>query len=168
MTILYLVRHGETYDNASQVMQGQTQGELNDVGISQAETLRDSMAAEHFDAVVASDLHRAVQTAAIVAEPHGLEVATTPLLRERDWGQFTGRFIPDLKGLPFPDDVEPLDALLHRAGRFLQFLRDTYPDRRVLAVGHGIINKAIQAVLYGKQMHEVERMKNAEVRILSI
>jgi probable phosphoglycerate mutase len=38
----------------------------------------------------------------------------------------------------------------------------------VLAVGHGIVNKAIQAVHYGKQMREVERMTNCEVRILEL
>jgi len=37
-----------------------------------------------------------------------------------------------------------------------------------LAVGHGIVNKAVQAVYYGKQMHEVQRMTNAEVRILEL
>ena len=43
MTTLYLVRHGETVDNARQIMQGQTQGELNATGISQAEALRDKL-----------------------------------------------------------------------------------------------------------------------------
>ena len=130
--------------------------------------MRDHLADTHFDAVVASDLHRSVQTATIIAEPHHLTVVTTPLLRERDWGDFTGRYIPDLKGEPFPDNVEPLDALLSRAGRFIEFIRSTYPEQTVIAVGHGIINKAIQAVLFGKQMQQVERMKNAEVRVLSI
>ncbi len=37
MTTLFLVRHGETFDNASQLMQGQTQGKLNKKGIAQAE-----------------------------------------------------------------------------------------------------------------------------------
>jgi probable phosphoglycerate mutase len=55
-----------------------------------------------------------------------------------------------------------------RAGRFLDFIRVNYPDSQVLAVGHGIINKAIQAVYWGKEMHEIEKMKNAEVRILDI
>jgi probable phosphoglycerate mutase len=36
----------------------------------------------------------------------------------------------------------------------------------VLAVGHGIVNKAIQAVFYGKQMPEIQRMTNCEVRRL--
>ena len=43
-TIMYLVRHGETVDNASQLMQGQTQGRLNEVGDSQAKLLRDELA----------------------------------------------------------------------------------------------------------------------------
>jgi len=38
----------------------------------------------------------------------------------------------------------------------------------VLAVGHGIINKAIQAVYYGKQMPQVEKMLNCEVRTLAL
>lgn len=42
MTTLYLVRHGETIDNANQIMQGQTQGELNDIGVAQAQALRKS------------------------------------------------------------------------------------------------------------------------------
>jgi probable phosphoglycerate mutase len=36
----------------------------------------------------------------------------------------------------------------------------------VVAVGHGIINKAIQAVLYNKSMSEILKMSNAEVREL--
>lgn len=36
MTKLYLVRHGETVDNAAQIMQGQTPGKLNAKGIEQA------------------------------------------------------------------------------------------------------------------------------------
>ena len=167
-TILYLVRHGETVDNASQLMQGQTQGRLNKTGVGQARQLRDELAATHFDAVVASDLKRAVDTARILAEPHGLEVETTELLRERDWGSFTGRYIPSLKGEVWPDDIESLDDLLARAGRFLDFIRIRYAGKTVLAVGHGIINKAIQAVFYGKQMREVERMANCEVRILKL
>lgn len=167
-TLLYLVRHGETVDNARQFMQGQTQGQLNDVGVRQALQLRDQLAGVPFDAVVASDLKRAVDTAQILASPQGLHVDITPLLRERDWGSFTGRYIPDLKGEPWPDDIETLDQLLARAGRFLDFVRTHYAGKTVLAVGHGIVNKAIQAVHYGKQMREVERMANCEVRILEI
>lgn len=167
-TTLFLTRHGETVDNANKIMQGQTQGQLNEEGERQARRLRDEMAGETLDAIVASDLKRAVDTARIVAEPHDLEVVTTPLLRERDWGSFTGRYIPDLKDAVWPDDIETLEALQARSRAFLDFIRREYAGKRVLAVGHGIVNKAIQAVHYGKQMREVERMTNCEVRILEL
>ena len=93
---------------------------------------------------------------------------TTPLLRERDWGDFTGRFIPDLKDEPWPPNVENLAQLRQRARDFIEKMRRDYPGQVVLAVGHGIINKAIQSVFYDKPMHEVQRMGNAEIRILKI
>ena len=169
MTRLHLARHGETYDNERQIMQGQSPGELNNHGIRQAETLSQELADVHFDAIVASDLWRAIQTARIIAAPRQMDVVTTPLLRERDWGSFTGRFIPDLKDInPWPKDIESLPQMKDRARRFLDFIRKTYPDQTVLAVGHGIINKATQAVFFQKEMHEIEKMRNAEVRILDI
>ena len=165
-TILYLVRHGETVDNANQIMQGQTQGALNEHGIQQARELSMQWQDRNLDAIIASDLKRAIDTASIVAEPHHLDVHTTPLLRERDWGDFTGRYIPDLKGEKWPDNVESLENLLSRAGEFIAYVRATFPGKKVLAVGHGIINKAIQAVYYGKSMSDIQRMMNAEVREL--
>ena len=141
MTTLYLVRHGETVDNARQIMQGQTQGELNENGIRQAEQVRDEWADRPLDAIVASDLKRSVDTASIIAAPH------------------------HLKG---PDDIETLENLLSRASEFIAYIRDTYPGKKVLAVGHGIINKAIQAVYYKQPMSEVQRMMNAEVRVLEL
>ena len=148
-------------------MQGQTQGELNEKGREQARQVAERLAGELLDAVVASDLHRAIQTAEIIAAPHGLTVQTTSLLRERDWGGFTGRFIPELKGEVWPDDIESEDALLERARQFLIYMTATYPGKRVVAVGHGIINKAILAVYAQCPMREVQRMMNAEVRVLT-
>ena len=156
MTTIYLVRHGETVDNARQIMQGQTQGELNEKGREQARQVAERLALEAIDAVVASDLHRAIQTAEIIAAPHGLPVVTTPLLRERDWGSFTGCYIPDLRGKIWPDDIESEEKMTA-----------TYEGKRVVAVGHGIINKAILAVYAHCTMSEVQRMMNAEVRVLT-
>ena len=168
MTKLFLVRHGETVDNVNRIMQGQTQGELTDNGRRQALEVMRRMERVRVDAFVSSDLKRSMDTCAIIALPHGKEVRTTRLLRERDWGGFTGRFIPDLKDEPWPDDVETQEALLARARGFIAFIKSEYPDRTVVAVGHGIINKAIQAVHYGKEMRDVPRMDNAEVRCLML
>ena len=90
------------------------------------------------------------------------------LLRERDWGSFTGRYIPDLQNEVWPDDIETLDEMKARARRFLDFVRDNYPGKTVLAVGHGIINKAIQSVYLGKPMNEIQKMANCEVRVLEL
>ena len=168
MTTLLLVRHGETVDNVNQVMQGQTQGQLNDHGIRQAEEVAERMAGRKIDAFVASDLKRSADTCAIIAARHGMSVVTTPLLRERDWGDFTGMYIPDLKDKPWPPNVETMAHLKQRAHDFMEMLRREYPGQTVLAVGHGIINKAIQSVYYGKPMHEVQKMTNAEVRVLEL
>ena len=168
MTTIYLVRHGETVDNANQIMQGQTQGELNENGVQQARAFSEQWKNKEIDIILASDLKRSIDTARIIAEPHQLEVLTTPLLRERDWGSFTGRFIPDLKGEVWPDDIETLENLLSRAGEFIAYVKQTFPGKKVLAVGHGIINKAIQSFYYQKPMNEIQRMQNAEVRILEL
>lgn len=168
MTCLLLVRHGETVDNINQIMQGQTQGQLTERGIDQAEILARQFSDKHIDVFVSSDLKRSVDTCRIIAAPHKKEVIQTELLRERDWGGFTGRYIPSLKGEVWPEDVEPLDELLDRARRFLSFISEFFEGETVLAVGHGIINKAIQAVHLGKEMREVPRMTNAEVRTIYI
>ena len=68
----------------------------------------------------------------------------------------------------WPDDIESLDAMKMRAKEFLVWIRKTYPGQRVLAVGHGIINKAIQSVFFDKPMKEIPPMTNAEIRILDL
>jgi broad specificity phosphatase PhoE len=168
MTELYLVRHGETVDNVNKIMQGQTQGQLTPEGEHQARLLAQQLADTHFDFFVSSDLKRAIDTCRIIAEERGMPVQTTPLLRERDWGGFTGKYIPDLKDAVWPADIETLDAMKQRASAFLDYIKTEYCGKKVLAVGHGIINKAIQSVYTGKPMNEIKKMENAEVRVLTL
>lgn len=168
MTTLYLVRHGETVDNVNKILQGQTQGMLTPHGVEQAEQVAREMSDVDIDFFVSSDLKRSFDTCSIIARPHNKGVQTTPLLRERDWGGFTGKFIPDLKDAKWPDDVETLDDMKQRARRFLDFITARYGGHSVLAVGHGIINKAILSVYTGKPMNEIQKMTNAEVRTLKL
>lgn len=162
------MRHGETVDNVNQILQGQTQGMLTPHGVEQAEQVAREMAAVEIDFFVSSDLRRAFDTCSIIARRHNKSVQTTPLLRERDWGGFTGKFIPDLKGAQWPDDVETMGEMKERARRFLRFITKNYAGRSVLAVGHGIMNKVILSVYMGKPMNEIEKMQNAEVRTLKL
>ena len=168
MTTLYLVRHGETIDNANQILQGQTPGKLNENGIKQAQALAQELKDKHIDAFVSSDLKRAMETCEILAAPHGMTITTTPLLRERDWGGFTGMFIPDLKDKPWPSDVETLEEMKNRAQLFLQWISKNYDGKTVLAVGHGIINKTIRSVYTGKPMNEIQKMANADTIVLKV
>lgn len=61
-----------------------------------------------------------------------------------------------------PDNVEDMETLLQRATDFLDWIYFNMQDRTILAIGHGIINKAIQAVFYNKQTREIPKMQNIE------
>lgn len=160
------MRHGETTDNRNRIMQGQTQGELSEEGVRQARELAKRLQGTTIDAFLTSDLKRAKDTCRILAKGRGVTVETTKLLRERDWGSFTGRYIPDLKDEPWPQDIETIAAMRLRAEAFLSLVRRKYEGKTVLAVGHGITNKVIQAVHYQVSEKEIQRMENAEVRTL--
>ena len=173
---LLLIRHGETVDNVNRIMQGQTPGRLTDNGIMQARLLGERLKDTNINAFVSSDLQRAVDTCTEIAAPHfggdrqkALEaIMQTPLLRERDWGSFTGRYIPDLKDAPWTADIETTEAMRVRARQFLKLMRERYDGMTVAAVGHGIINKVVQSVFYDKPMQDIPRMENAEMRELTL
>ena len=90
MTTLLLVRHGETDWNAEGKLQGHTDRPLNDYGRRQAQALADRLAGEAIDAVYASDLSRARETAEILGARLGLPVVVDPDLREKNWGSWEG------------------------------------------------------------------------------
>ena len=90
MTTLLLVRHGETDWNAEGRLQGHTDRPLNDYGRRQAAALAEELAGREIDAIYASDLARARETAEIVAARIGLPVALDVGLREKNWGSLGG------------------------------------------------------------------------------
>jgi len=71
-------------------MQGQLDTALDGRGRWQAERLADALDGESIDAIVSSDLMRAMCTAAPLAARHGLRVRAEPALRERSFGVFQG------------------------------------------------------------------------------
>lgn len=101
--ILWLVRHGETADNASRVFQGQSGRGLNKRGQAQAARLAERLARNPPDRIVASDLERAFETASIVGQATGLPVAKEVDLREVDVGAWTGKGYDEVKEL-FPEE----------------------------------------------------------------
>jgi len=90
MTEIILIRHGETAWNVEQRVQGHQDIPLNATGQRQAKTLAHALSNEPLDAIVTSDLQRAIQTAQALAIPRGMEIQRDPGLRERSFGAFEG------------------------------------------------------------------------------
>src|SRR3954470_4173033 len=151
-----LVRHGQSEWNALGRWQGQADPPLSDLGRAQARAAAHSLGA--LDAIYASDLQRAAETAAIISGVIGVgPVLLEPDLRERDAGEWSGLtrdeiherypgYLPDDRHRAFaPDGAAPKrppgweadDRLLARALRALGRIREAVPDGDVLAVTHG-------------------------------
>ncbi|WP_263119761.1 histidine phosphatase family protein [Cellulomonas fimi] len=86
-----LWRHGRTAWNAGARLQGQSDIPLDEVGLWQAATAAESLAAQHRPArIVSSDLGRARATAQALADVTGVPVETDERLRERSFGVWEG------------------------------------------------------------------------------
>jgi probable phosphoglycerate mutase len=97
VTTILLARHGETDWNRERRWQGRADRPLNDTGRTQARQLAEVLASREIDAVYASDLLRARETAEIVADRLGLPVGLDPGLREVDVGDWAGRLASEIE-----------------------------------------------------------------------
>jgi broad specificity phosphatase PhoE len=103
-TRVFLIRHGATVLTAEDRFAGATDVELSDEGREQARRLAERLSTEKVTAVYASPLGRTVETAAIIAQPHNLEVVRRDGLREIShgrWEQMTRREVEE----KFPDEA---------------------------------------------------------------
>lgn len=149
---MLLVRHGQSEWNAVGRWQGQADPPLSDVGRRQARSAARSLGA--VDAVFASDLQRATETAAIIAGELGVgPVVVDPDLRERDAGEWSGltraeiddRYPGYLGAAPGfgpgherrPPGWEADDSVRERALRALRRIAAAVGGGDVLAVTHG-------------------------------
>jgi probable phosphoglycerate mutase len=92
-----LIRHGETAWNAERRLQGHIDIGLNEEGQRQAAALARALQVESFDAIYASDLQRAYQTAQAVARLQAMCVHADPGLRERCYGGFEGLLYAEIE-----------------------------------------------------------------------
>lgn len=103
-TRIFLIRHGVTVLTAEDRFAGATDVELSDEGREQARLLGERLSEEKVAAVYASPLGRTVETACLIAKPHGLEVQTRDGLREIShgrWEQMTRREVDER----FPEEA---------------------------------------------------------------
>lgn len=163
MSHLLLVRHGNTKLNSAERFWGQTDVELNDAGVEQAQHLRDRLADQKIAAIYASDLKRAVRTAEIIACAHEVKIATCAELREINFGHVEGLTFEEIKqrypelteswlswslSMRFPGG-ESVDELDTRVRRFLTHLEKHNDDEVVLIVAHSASLRLLVCHLLG-------------------
>jgi broad specificity phosphatase PhoE len=147
VTVLLLVRHGETDWNAAGRLQGHTDRPLNDYGRRQAKELAERLAGEGADAIYASDLVRAKETAEIVGERLGLTVVVDPDLREKDWGTWEGLTGDERVHVEF--EGESTEDHRDRVMGAVRRIVARHPEQRIVVVTHGGSLRRIQAAVNG-------------------
>ncbi|MEV7608508.1 histidine phosphatase family protein [Microbacterium sp. NPDC089320] len=158
MTLLRLIRHGQTLWNAQGRIQGHVDIPLNDEGRAQAHGAADGLRGLRYAAVVTSPLERAASTAAIIATDLGLSnVEIDPQLVEQTFGAADGRLWSELDGIleggPIPGAETHL-ALAKRATSALRRIGARFAGRNVIIVSHGaFINAVNRHATHGSGMN---------------
>ena len=104
-TRILAIRHGETAWNLGARIQGQLDIPLNDTGRRQAHRLALALADDCIDAIYASDLSRAMQTAQALAAACGRTIVSDAGLRERHFGEYEGLLYRDVE-IRWPEQSE--------------------------------------------------------------
>jgi broad specificity phosphatase PhoE len=147
---LWLIRHGQSEWNASGRWQGQADPPLSPRGHQEAALLAERLAKLSPAALYTSDLRRAAQTAAPLAEVFSRVPIARTDLREVDIGAWAGKTFDEIVAA-FPEEVaawrsgedvargggERFTDLSRRAVAFLDHLRHHHDGEDVVAVTHG-------------------------------
>lgn len=164
MTTLILARHGHSTYNAKGLYTGQADPALDERGAQEATQMATLLADTAINAIYASDLTRAVETARPTAERHELPIRTSAALREIDMGAWTGlpyaevqasspealaRFCTDVNA-PCPGG-ESLAAACARIIAALTRILETHEGETVLVVSHALTCRLIAALAEGKE-----------------
>ncbi|GIT81728.1 putative phosphatase PhoE [Leifsonia sp. LS1] len=152
MTLISLVRHGQTDWNLARRIQGSSDIPLNDTGRAQAEATGRALAGGRFDAIYASPLGRAFETASIISSHLGLgEPTPLPALVERHYGEAEGLTGAEIlerwpEGTPVPGR-ETREQVVERALPALVELGESHPGESILVVSHGgVIGSLVRQV----------------------
>jgi broad specificity phosphatase PhoE len=174
-TVLYLIRHGAT--EANLVRPARLQGRRHNVplarlGLRQAEATRDFLAIRPIDHCYSSPLIRALQTATIVASPHGLTPQPIDALTECDIGDWEGLDWETIRTLQ-PDDYRQFHAhpgrfaypggesfrMVHdRAAPILEGLLQQHEGQAILVVAHHVVNRTYLAGLLGLSLDQARQV----------
>lgn len=154
------LRHGESVGNAEGRYQGQADFPLTERGRGQARILGQRWLSENreFDAIIASPLPRARETAEIIAGILGIPIETDPVWMERANGLMAGLKHEDIRArdleAPFLHPYHHLGQtgeseleVYLRAGRGIQGLLNRQPGCYLVVSHGGLLNKALMIIL---------------------
>jgi probable phosphomutase (TIGR03848 family) len=180
-TLVLLVRHGQT-PTTGDTLPGRAKGlHLADKGVEQAETAADRIAKlKQVDAVYASPMERARETAAPIAKARGLPVQVDRGLIECDFGEWTGEPLKALmkkkewsivqrypSGFRFPGG-ESFGEMQLRMTSTIQKLCESHPAGVVVAVSHADPIKAAVADALGTHLDLFQRIVISPCSITTI
>lgn len=138
-------RHGRTAWNAEKRFQGQSDIPLDELGVAQAKFAAGLLATLRPNAIVASDLRRAADTAAFLGNETELEVEFDKQLRERSGGEWEGltsaeireRWPEEYAGMNIPGGEDMADVG-ERVSEAVERALAAVPERGLLVVvSHG-------------------------------
>ncbi len=157
---LFLVRHGQTNHNRERILQGQLDTELSELGKEQAKKVSERLKDHYFTKIFSSDLQRASFTAKEIAKHHETEIIYDERLREKKYGDFTGKksLSVDWSKIPGkPCDQRPPNGESPRdhAIRVKDFIDNLEGEGNILLVSHGGTIKALLHVLLGRDMDDL-------------
>lgn len=174
VTTLLLARHGETDWNRALRWQGHADRPLTERGRAQADRLAARLADIALDAVYASDLRRARETAEAVARAQGVDVVQLAELREVDVGSWEGltreqaesRF-PDgfrrwLSGGTGWEHGESYAEMSTRVLAAVYRIASEGEGGRLLIVSHGGPIRAIHGAALGMDVEAYRRIRPVE------
>lgn len=178
MMTIYIVRHGQTEENLSRILQGHMPGTLTEYGKEQVAKAAEILVNNgvDFKCIVSSDLKRAMDSAQIIADKLNLPIIPMEILRERDWGKWTGmsiaeatdKFRKDGKWM-FPEGTtETEEGIFQRAGEALARLQELYVDENIIVVTHGQFARNMVGAHFECDYHEITPFVNAEIRMLNL
>lgn len=177
MTI-YIVRLGQTEENLQRILQGHMPGTLTEKGKEQVLKAAELLFREGIKCtrLVSSDLKRAMDSAQIISDKLNLPIIPMEILRERDWGKFTGMSIAEATDKyrvdgkwVFPEGTtETEEGIYERANKALVELQKQFADETIIVVTHGQFARNLIAAHFECNYHEVATFVNAEIRMLNI
>jgi alpha-ribazole phosphatase/probable phosphoglycerate mutase len=154
-TRLVFVRHGEPEESARGRCYGKLDVGLSDAGREQVARVAAALDGTGLAAVYASPRRRSVESAEIVARPHGLAPIVLDLLREIDFGLFEGMAY-DEAAARFPDvyrvwmerptevafpEGESFAEMRGRVAEAVATIRSAHPRETAAVVSHGGTNR---------------------------